>query len=159
MLDLHELVNSINRLCEFLDYEYSINNGGCCYVASILAINLERLKIPYSLVVYDSCGKDFASINREVSTKIKNRQSSRSVTGLWTCNHYCLYIPGIGEINSMEDFGYNRYIIRPVSSSNIKWIYKTGSWNDHYDPSDNKTVRSIIKAFFSKYEKVFYCES
>lgn len=153
-LNIHSLCDSINNLCEFLDNEYYINEGGCCFIASLISKYLDKLKIPYELVAYDQCGKNIDCVQHEVLNKSKNKTSRTSITGHYTCCHYCLSIKGAGEVNksyySTDD--YQKYNIKEVTSSNIQWIYRNGSWNDAYDTSNNKIIKGIVKSFFKKYE-------
>ena len=37
-----ELVNELNKFFENLNYKYKINYGGCCYVAYLIARELEK---------------------------------------------------------------------------------------------------------------------
>ena len=152
-LNNHSLRDSINRLCDFLDEEYYINNGGCCFIASLLAEHLDRLGISYNLIAYDYLERDLDFVQHEVSSKVKNKSLRKSVTGNHTCNHYCLSIEGAGEINSGEFEECSRYVIKDVHSSNIRWIYRSGRWNDEYDTNNNKAIKQIIKSFFERYEK------
>ena len=158
-IDVYELHKSINRLCEFLDDEYGVNDGGCCYLAFLIAHHLECLEIPYHLVIYDLCSKDTDCIQSEITTRVKNKSSNDSVTGDNTCNHYSIYIKGVGEVNSRGFEDLCRYVIKDVKSSNIKWIYRTGSWNSLYDTVNNKTIRNIIRSFFNPYETVHFRKS
>lgn len=43
----------LNKICKELDKKYEINSGGCCYVASIIAEELEKRNIPFSYVEID----------------------------------------------------------------------------------------------------------
>lgn len=158
-LNIHAIRDSINRLCSFLDEEYDINSGGCCFVASLIAKHLDRLKIPYSLVAYDYLEKDLDYIQYEVLSKAKNKSGRKSVTGRHTCDHYCIKIIGAGEVNNegFDDEGYSKYIINDVCSSHIKWIYRNGLWNNEYDTNNNKIIKGIIKSFFREYETSSIC--
>lgn len=155
-LNIHSVRDSINRLCEFLDEEYYINCGGCCFIASLLAEHLDRLKISYSLVAYDYLEKDLDYIQHEVSSKIKNKSCRKSVTGNHTCNHYCLIIEGAGEVNSGDFSECSRHVIKDVRSSNIRWIYRNGKWNCDYDTRNNKAIKNIVKSFFKQYETLSF---
>ena len=33
----NKVFNNLNSICDCLDYIYSINSGGCCYIAYIMA--------------------------------------------------------------------------------------------------------------------------
>lgn len=48
-----QLFKELNALCIKLDNIYNINNGGCCYVAYVLAKYLEEYKIPFTVREYD----------------------------------------------------------------------------------------------------------
>ena len=39
--------------------------------------------------------------------------------------------------------------------SNIKWIYKSGSWNDDYKTKNNAMIGRKISQVFKKYEDLF----
>lgn len=64
-----ELFKSINDLCLELDFEYDINRGGCCFVAAVLAEQLENFNIPYTAYEYDG-GRHYAI---RVSDRFLNR--------------------------------------------------------------------------------------
>lgn len=151
-IDRECLRRSLNSLCEFLDIEYKINGGGCCWIASEIARHLDELKIPYDLVIYDFKNKDSELISNEVRNMRKNRKSSHSVAGYNSCNHYCLYIHDCGIING--DYSGNRYLIKDINYKNISWIYKKSCWNHCYDTTNNKTIKKILNLFFRKYDKI-----
>lgn len=151
-MNIHSLHESINRLCYFLDEEYNINNGGCCFVASVIAKHFDYLKIPYSLVTYADLERDIDYIQHEVSCKVRNTSQRKSVTGIHTCTHYCLLIEGAGEVNSGEFDDCHKYIIKDIHSANIRWICRNGLWNKEYDTNNNTIIKGIIKAFFKRYE-------
>lgn len=151
-LNVHSLCKSINNLCDFLDTEYNINNGGCCFIASLLATHLDKLGIPYDLITYSYFEKDLDYIQYEVSSKVKNKSYRKSVTGNHTCEHYSLFIKGAGEINEGDFDNFVRYVIKDVQGSNIRWIYRNGTWNTDYNTCNNKAVKNIVKSFFKQYE-------
>lgn len=47
------LFTLLNTLCSELDIKYNINNGGCCFVAAVIAEQLELCNIPYTAYEYD----------------------------------------------------------------------------------------------------------
>ena len=49
-----ELFKQLNLLCYNMSFEYDINNGGCCYVAAVIAEQLERFGIPYKVAIAES---------------------------------------------------------------------------------------------------------
>lgn len=151
-LNIHHLRKLLNRICRQLDEEYYINSGGCCYVAYIIALNLDRLKIKYSLVIYDEYSRETSCLNHEILSKHKNH-SSNSVVGYYTCSHYCLNIIGYGDVNRSDVDGLIRYNVDNINSSNIKWIHRNGDWNSVYNSTHNKAVKRIINSCFECYGK------
>lgn len=152
-LNCHSLQRDINSLCKFLDETYSINLGGCCFLASLIAKYLDKLNIKYKLVIYEDTIKDYRSIAHEITNCRKNKGFRNSVTGYYTCSHYCLQILGSGVINGSKGY-IHQYTIPNISHKNIQWIYRNGYWNDSYNVQYNKAVKNIVKTFFSKYEKI-----
>lgn len=148
-INVHDLKNSLDQLCQCLDNLYSINCGGCCYVAYLIACHLDRLKVKYDLIIYDDSKKDVL----DVSFSILNRELPNSVTGKKTCMHYCISISGSGVINEGSFFRWKKHTIKGITSKNLKWLYRNGAWNRTYNRKDSKCVKGIIDSFFLKYEK------
>lgn len=153
-LNVHNLQRSLNELCIQLDKEYSINSGGCCFVAYLLASHFDKLGLRYKLLVLTKDCKDSLNISSEVRSKIRNNVSRDSVVGAGTCNHYALYLEGGGYIN-VEGFEVlpNKYVIEDIQSSNIKWIYRSGRWNSEYSVHNNRIIRKTFNTFFNGYEE------
>lgn len=149
LVNVHDLKHSLDCLCSYLDKLYSINSGGCCYIAYLIACHLDKLKVKYDLVIYDYKRKDEACINSEV----QNMCLPNSVTGKQTCEHYCISISGGGVVNKGDVTGLKKYIVKGITNKNLKWLYKNGYWNRMYNRDNNKCVKGMINSFFSKYEK------
>lgn len=49
-----ELFKSLNNLCEEMNISYNINCGGCCFVAAVIAEQLEIFNIPFKIAY--TCG-------------------------------------------------------------------------------------------------------
>lgn len=148
-INVHSLKYSLDQLCQCLDSLYDINNGGCCYIAYLIACHLDKLKVKYDLVIYDYEEKDEDHVNNEVC----NMCFPNSITGNQTCTHYCISISGGGIINEGDVTGLSKCLVKGITSKNLKWLYKHGSWNEVYNRGDNKYVKGMINLFFSKYEK------
>lgn len=148
-LNLHNLRRELDKLCLYLNKKYSINCGGCCFLASIIALNLDRLHIKYRLVIFSRYKKNIYKIEQEIRSKVRNGVSYNSVIKNGTCSHYTIYLEGGGAINID---GYNffscKYFIKDINASNIKWIYKLGSWNPEYNIIYNTEIRNIVNKFF-----------
>lgn len=151
-LNIHNLLTSLNALCDFLHEAYNVNLGGCCFLAAVIARHLDRLGIEYNLVIYDYYRKDKTSIEHEVISCHKNSTFYNSVTGKYSCNHYCIQLKGAGIINGDEECAY-QYVIPNVSYKNIRWIHRNSCWNSVYKVRHNKTIKNIVKEFFKEYEK------
>ena len=155
-LSYYSLLKNLNSLCRFLDETYNINMGGCCYLASLIAKHLDKLNIKYDLIIYDSYSRNRENIKCEVISRRRNKDLNNSVTGHYSCNHYCIRLRGAGVINDNGDYTKeHRYSIPNISYKNIRWIYKNSRWNKCYAVQYNKTIKNIVKEFFKNYEKVF----
>lgn len=155
-LNVHKIVKDLNDLCNTLIEEYDINSGGCCFVAYVIAKQLDKLHIKYSLQVSDYYPKDEVAINREVRNKKRNACDTFSVTGFNTCSHYYLKVEGGGNVNQDECPSEETvYTITGINHSNIGWIYKNGSWNSQYSKRNNKLIKKIISSHFKQYEKSY----
>lgn len=93
-INIDNLKCSLDYLCNFINKLYNINNGGCCYLAYLIACHLDRLKIKYDLIIYDYRKKDENCINDDVI----NMYLPSSVTGKQTCDHYCISVLNGGII-------------------------------------------------------------
>lgn len=153
MQSLKSLSREINNLCQYLDEIYNINSGGCCYLAYLLASKLERLNLPYSLVVYDYFNKNIEQVKFTSCNKIISEVPEYTVTGKGTCNHYCILLEKSIYLNNLRCPSEYEYIITGINSSSIKWIYKKGKWNHTYKHSRNRIIKNIVNNFFKKYEK------
>ena len=130
--------------------------GGCCYLASLIAKHLDKLNIKYDLIIYDNYSSNRENIKCEVISRRRNKGLNNSVTGRYSCNHYCIRLRGAGVINGNGDYTEeHRYSIPNISYKNIRWIYKNSRWNKCYKVQYNKTIKNIVKEFFKNYEKVF----
>ena len=153
-LNVHSLQKSLNELCLQLDRRYSINSGGCCFVAYLIASHLDKLGLKYKLLIFTDKPKDYFSIFSEVHSKVRNNSKRISIVGAGTCHHYTLYLEGggvinVGEFNSL----LYKYFVGNINSSNVKWIYKFGRWNPDYNIHNNRIIRKIFNTFFNGYEE------
>lgn len=156
-LNVHIIAKQLNELCCRLADDYSVNFGGCCFIACEIAKHFDRLGLKYELRIYDNCGKDLLAINSEVRNKRKNNSDIKSVTGCFSCSHYFIWLEGAGAINEDKEYfeGCRPYSITDINHTHIRWIYKCGSWNDEYDTSYNPKIKKIINSYFRPYEQTF----
>ena len=152
MSELEKLVSELNILCDRLDCDYNTNLGGCCYVAYILMKNFESIGVKTSLIVESDEGE---VENDSLINKVQNRDHVNCKgLGRQTCYHYFVNVPELGYVNQGEPCGELSEIDGLVSKD-LKWIYKTGSWNDEYETRNNAMVGRKIKQVFDKYEDLY----
>lgn len=145
-------LEKLNELCEELDEAYRINAGGCCYVAYLIAKNLDKLDIDWELCILNDYTLNEDSIKEEVRNNCLNCNVGSSICGENTSIHYCLKIPEFGLINKghFNLTYYNLYFIDRIKSSDILWIYDEGFWNLDYDTDFNSEIESIINNWFDE---------
>lgn len=128
--------DKLNELCSTLHDKYTINWGGCAFVAYCIARNLSERNIPYKVVL-------FGRFTAEDMVKTS-----------YACGH--------ASIMAEEKFLINPYgIYRKISDSSIIDLtpkkllvyYKNakGSWNNDYNVKLNSTVSRQINNFFKNY--------
>lgn len=153
-LNVHKLVEDLDNICSNLNSEYSINCGGCCFVAYVIAKHLDRLNIKYSLQIMNDFPKNLEEINKEVKRKMFNTWEEMSVSGENTCCHYYLKIDGGGTVNEGSfSYAYYIYTISDINHRNIGWIYKNSCWNSKYKRRNNKLIKKVISSHFKQYGK------
>ncbi len=135
----------LNRLFTFLDKNYNINWGGCCWLTYCLASNLERLNIPFSLVIYDGDGDAEEARNNIIE------RNSAFPTGNETASHYTLKAKGLGILNKSK--GDPFILVKDVDSEDILWIYEEGDWNECYNFRLNYEIKNLVDTVFRIYEK------
>lgn len=136
----------LNRLFVFLDKNYNINWGGCCWLTYCLAYNFERLNFPYSLVIYDGNGDV-----EEAQNNIFGRVNYAFPTGDETASHYTLKVSGLGILNKSK--GDPFIIVPDVDADDIRWIYDEGDWNSCYNARLNEEIKNLVDTVFRIYEE------
>ena len=114
------LFKKINELCLYLDTEYNINNGGCCFVAACIAEQLEICKIPFTIIHYD----------------------------LWHC-HYAVRVSD-RYLNRCEFRKKEITETLNCTSKELFDIYNEGDWNESYQTRYNKTIKRLIRELFNE---------
>ena len=149
-----ELIETINSVAALCDEQFSINWGGCCYFAYLVARELDKRKIKYKLAIEDwTFSKKFVKRNRLKARKaIKNRSANVEGNSLVYCNHFTLQIDG-ELVNYEPEYGSEVIIVSFINAEDIDWIYKTGSWNSCYKTENNAIVEHLVTKAFDKYEK------
>lgn len=116
-----ELFTEINSLCREMDDRYSINYGGCCYVAAVIAENLKKFNIPFKVIEY------FSPCHYVVEV------SDRQLNGIPECSKGKCRFEYVDEDINLFD------------------LYYSQDWNYTYSRRWNLIVITRITALFNKY--------
>lgn len=121
-------------MSRFLNDNFDLNPGGCCFFALCLAELLEKDKIPFTVVVIDS--DSFGNI-RDYSDG---------------CYHVVISIDN-SPVNFIpdkipDDLTYNQF---NATAADLKYIYMHGSWSSDYDKYHNVFIKRIIEAYYNDY--------
>jgi hypothetical protein len=114
-----KLFTKLNKLCLKLDEELNINSGGCCFVAAVIAEQLEIFNIPFEIIYYNCGGCHYA-------IKVSDRYINRG-------GYYKKEIDRYSEISSSDE---------------LFDIYNDNDWNETYNTLNNDYVYKKIKELF-----------
>lgn len=119
------LIKKLNYLASELDRRYSMNSGGCCYFAYLIAEWLETYDIEYRFIIQDDGPID-------------------GVSG----KHYCLQImPSKLFINKLSKYSHIK--TTQLTSSQIFSYYRKSNWSEKYDICNNTVVKKAIDNIFN----------
>ena len=129
--------NKLNELCRVLHDKYTINWGGCAFVAYCIARNLSERNIPYKVVLFGA-----------MTAKSMIRIS-------YACGHASIMAEEKFLINPYSIYGIRipDESIVDLTPKELLAYYKNakGSWNNDYDVKLNSTVSRQINNFFKNY--------
>lgn len=132
--------SNLNSICDCLDYIYSINEGGCCYIAYIMADILEREGFKFDVLIIPDPEVDMP-------------EKFSYLTG--PTEHVCLRVTTNNDVylvNCTEDFDEDDYIAYyNVSSVDILNYYKSWKWNWIYDVARNKFIKYVINLIYDNF--------
>ena len=128
------LVERLNKLCEFLDLEYDINAGGCCFVTYCLARLLSRDKFRFKVVIYEE---------EPLENKFDEVSGSH-----W---HYAIELGNliINDYGCEHDHTLYKNVYKGVKASQILEHYQTRGWNNLYNSNKNSFIFKTIKVFYN----------
>lgn len=131
-----KIVYALDHICDCLNNLYSINSGGCCYIAYCIATILEKEDIPFRVVVN---GGSYADVD-----DFSELDDS--------CYHIFIQV-GNDTINAdgLEDDEDCNYSYTATSSQILNY-YKNGDWNDVYEKALNSSIKSIITRMYNLYK-------
>ena len=127
-METKDFIDKLNKFLKRLDNEYNINSGGCFYVAYLIARELYKLGINYTVVDWheDSRLNEYSVYHR--SLKVYNSYVNP---------------PLINYGNYTDDLGY----ISPYKLSRDSGKYSLGLLR----PSIRIKIRDSIVKFFKEY--------
>lgn len=128
------LADRLNKLCKFLDEEYDINSGGCCYIAYCLARLLSRDKFRFTVIIYE---------DYECEDKFSELDTSHY--------HYAIGVGNnvINDADCEDDLEFVKNVYRNVKASEILNHYQARSWNKCYNANKNSFIFKTIKVFYN----------
>lgn len=149
---IEKLVKNLNILFDKLNNKCGINYGGCCFVAYIIAKELEKRELyDFNLRIYGY--NIFNYSEQELRNNIINNINDVPCKH-HTVSHYSIIYNNIYEINSGDNYEDSDFIdIYNLNSFDIKRIYDYGDWNYTYSISNNIYVERFIKIIFNNYDK------
>lgn len=134
--DIQRIVaKKLNKFCKYLDSEYNINSGGCCFVAYLIARLLNRDGFKFKLVVWDGYFDD--------SNEFKKLYTNH--------NHYGILLNGcfINEAGYHNNVYYDEVVFSNVKVTDILNHYKASSWNSRYNKYQNSYISRMIEMFYN----------
>lgn len=144
------LINNLNKLFIKLDRRYDINCGGCCFVAYLVARELEVRNLhDFKLRVYGIYGE---CCEEEARYNITNNLDGAPCKS-HTAHHYSIVYNDCWEINKSDADDIEFLDIEGLASEDIKRLYDYGDWNDVYYSNNNIFVERFIKIIFNNYDK------
>lgn len=156
MVDIGKLVYRLNRLCTQLDNDYYINEGGCCYVAYVIAKLMNRYNInDYYLSIVNTEPKEQLFVLDNIKRRKKKDDEDHLIIKDGTCNHYFITINN-KKINGCGYFWKSPKLFRmniSINPNDILWIYHNGNWCDTYDKRNNLAVYNRIEYIFKQCQK------
>lgn len=134
--EYNTVFENLNSICSCLDKIYRINNGGCCYIAYIIADILYREGIDYEVVVVpeeesdlpdefedieDSAYHVFIKVKFDGEDYLINSDDCSAVDGEeWQCTSYDNVTPE-EILNYYNSFRWN-WIYNAVKNKFIKYV-------------------------------------
>ena len=152
-----ELANELNKFFENLNYKYKINYGGCCYVAYLIARELEKRHIKYKLVCeYENYGRIY-NLKQEYSILKYNLKNRLSIDNNTTVNfgmHIFIkvdkYLINKGDCVNDSKLVY----ISNINSIDIYNAYNNITWNHRFNTFYKNTIKNrIVNKFKELYNE------
>ena len=123
------MVEELRELCSHLDDKYSVNSGGCMYLAYLIAKNLKKLGIEYSVLMWYDWNDDPYHVSILVENEDTNPLEESFLHG------------------RTDDIGWQ----------SPQWLSKFNHENEVFDwlwkKSYKRKISEAVSKFFSSYSK------
>lgn len=129
--------NNLDSICSCLDVIYDINNGGCCYVAYVIADILHREGIKYEVVVVSS----------DLSEEFEDLENSAYhvfIKVTWQGKDYLI---NPGDCSDSKEW----QCYENISPEEILYYYKSVQWNCLYAVVKNKFIKYVINLIYDNF--------
>lgn len=152
----NNIIQNIKSDISRLDKKYNINEGGCCFTASIIAKQLEKRNVPFKIIIIDTDVR-IESI-KELQTRfifheqLFTRHSACAHVSIAVKNENGRYV----DLNEMTDVqndikcGFFGKAMIKGSSDDLKYMYENNGWYFGYNTKYNVSVRKSIEKSFRK---------
>lgn len=141
--EYNKVFENLNSICYCLDKIYRINNGGCCYIAYLIADILYKEGIDYEVVVVPGDDADLPEDFEDISE---------------SAYHVFIKVDLDGEdylINSddcsAEEGEFAAHSYENISPEQILNYYKKFRWNWVYDTVKNKFIKYVISLLYDNF--------
>lgn len=126
----------LNKLCKYLNDEYSINYGGCCLVAYLVADLLKRDNFKFKVLIWSDI---------EIPDDFKSIKYSQ--------NHYAIslgrYNINVGDCS--KDKSLHRHVYLDIKPKELLAHYKHNRWNDCYNIKHNNLISKMLRMSYAEF--------
>ena len=143
--EYNTVFENLNSICSCLDKIYRINNGGCCYIAYIIADILYKEGIDYEVVVVPEEDSDLPDKFEDIKDsayhvfiKVKFKDED------YLINSDDCSLEG-------DDIEYEARSYNNVTPEEILNYYNSFHWNWVYNAVNNKFIKYVINLLYDNF--------
>lgn len=138
MVDIQELVDSLNTTLWRLDNEYKIFDGKCCLVSYYIAQGLEEMGISYNVIAYVHPGTK----SKDIYQIAKEENIGHVTIQIATGNKRDIIGEKFLDIDNYIPMKFK------MNSDEILKLYENNTWNDEYLDITDEDIQSEIEITF-----------
>ena len=143
--DKEEFIENLDGAMKVLHYRFHVFDGGCVYVAALLADGLEQLNIPFDVVIYEHPHEGKNLTPEQLASQGDICHVAISVT----IGRKSIELGGEIASQLMDEENVTKSI-HHMSSQELMDIYDNYEWNGEYDIQDNDNVKNEIELDFQR---------